>query len=198
MVTINTLDGLAEAVGERTRRRILRSLLEDPTPRTVDEVAAAVGVHRTVAFNHLERLAALGLLATDLRRGLPGKPAKLYRAAGPLDFSAPPRRFAELAGVLAWALAGLETRGQAAARQAGRRLGAQIDCLDDLGADHVVEGRVITARNCVFREACDQARAVICGLHASLLETALNHRRIEPLGPLGSDGCRFVIEENGH
>jgi len=154
-------------------------------------------VHRTVAFNHLERLVGLGLLVTDLRRGLPGKPAKLYRAAGRFDFSHPRRRFAELAPELARALAGLGARGQAAAREAGRRLGAQIECLDDLGAGYAREGRVITAHNCVFREACDEARDVVCTLHAGMLETALSHRCIEPAGPLGSGGCRFVIEENG-
>jgi len=160
-------------------------------------VAASAGVHRTVAFTHLERLAGLGLLATDLRRGLPGKPAKLYRAAGRLDFSHPRRRFDELAPALAKALAGLGVRGRTAAREAGRRLGSQLTCLDDLGADYVQEGGVITARTCVFREACDEARDVVCSLHAGMLETAAHHPHVEPAGPLGSTGCRFLIEEHG-
>ncbi len=160
-------------------------------------MAAAARVHRTVAFNHLERLAGLGFLVSDRRRGLPGKPAKLYQAAGHFDFSHPRRRFAELAPELAGALAGLGPRGQLAAREAGHRLGARIGCLDDLGAAYDRDARQITARNCVFREACDAARDVVCNLHAGMLETALSLRRVEPAGPVGSGGCRFVIKENG-
>jgi predicted ArsR family transcriptional regulator len=190
------LDRLADAVGERTRRRILLAFYDDPSPRTVDEVAATAGVHRTVAFHHLERLAALGYLVTDLRRGLPGKPAKLYRPVGRVDVTHPQRRFAELAALLAAALGGLGRPGQAAAREAGRRFGRDLDSLDYLGADYVVEGALITARNCVFREACDRDREVVCNLHAGLLEGALQPARVEPAGPFGAGGCRFVIKEN--
>jgi predicted ArsR family transcriptional regulator len=190
------LERFADAVGERTRRRILLALYNDPSPRTVDDVAAGAGVHRTVAFNHLERLVALGYLVTDLRRGLPGKPAKLYRAAGRLDVTHPQRRFAELAPLLAGALGGLGAAGKAAARKAGRRFGSRLESLDDMGADYVVEPGLITARNCVFREACDCAREVVCNLHAGLLEGALQHAHVEPAGPLGTGGCRFVIKEN--
>jgi len=161
----------------------------------VDEVAAAAGVHRTVAFNHLERLVGLGLLESDLRRGLPGKPAKLYRGAGHFDFSHPRRRFAELAPELARALRTLGPRGRLAARDAGHRLGAQMGRLDELGARYDREAGVITAHNCVFREACDAAREVVCDLHAGMLETALGLGRVEPTGPFGSAGCRFVIKE---
>src|SRR5437763_800720 len=80
----------------------------------VDGVAAAAGVPRTAAFNHLERLVGLRLLESDLRRGLPGKPAKLYRGAGHFDFSHPRRRFAELAPELARALGRLGPRGRLA------------------------------------------------------------------------------------
>lgn len=159
-------------------------------------MAAGANVHRTVAFNHLERLAQLGFLATELRRGRPGKPAKLYRASGRVELTVPARRFAELARLLAKALATLGSRGQKAARDAGRHFGDGLASLDDLGADYELEGGVITARNCVFREACDAARGIVCNLHAGLLETALRRAPIEPGGTVGSAGCRFVIKEN--
>ncbi len=190
------MERLAEAVGERTRRRILLAFYDEPAPRTVDEVASGAGVHRTVAFNHLERLVALGYLVSDLRRGLPGKPAKLYRAEGRLEITHPQRRFAELAPLLAGALEELGAAGPAAAREAGRRFGGGLESIDELGADYVVEGDMITANNCVFREACDRAREVVCSLHAGLLEVALQHPHVEPAGPLGTSGCRFLIKEN--
>jgi predicted ArsR family transcriptional regulator len=62
---------------------------------TVDEVAQAVGLHRTVAHRHLERLVALGYLTSGQRRGKSGKPAKLYRLADQqIELSYPVRRWA--------------------------------------------------------------------------------------------------------
>jgi predicted ArsR family transcriptional regulator len=52
---------LLRALADSTRRRILTSLQGRTEAVTVDEVAAAQGIHRTVAFEHLELLARLGL-----------------------------------------------------------------------------------------------------------------------------------------
>ena len=86
------VDALALALQDGTRRRILLALLHDGRARTVDEVAALAGVHRTVAFTHLERLVALDLLDKRPRRGRRGKPASLYAVRTPvLALSYPPR-----------------------------------------------------------------------------------------------------------
>src|ERR1700757_4701351 len=82
------------ALRDFTRRDILLRFYSDPRPRSVDDVARSSGIHRSVAFDHLERLVALGYLDVGQRRGLPGKPAKIYRlAAGPVQISHPMRRY---------------------------------------------------------------------------------------------------------
>lgn len=196
---MSEVERVASALRQPTRRAILLALLDDPRPRSVDEVAELAGVHRTVAFQHLERLAGLGYLRSEPRRGLRGKPAKLYRAAAEgLELSHPRRRFAELAGLLAGALEACGEDGLRAAHAAGRSYGAALAAaLPSLGADYVFEESVISARNCVFREACECGRRVVCGLHAGLLEGALAsgglEARVTPRGPDGGRGCTFEL-----
>src|SRR5918911_1006958 len=165
------IDGVVSALGDPTRRRVLLGFYADDRPRTVDEVAAEVAVHRTVAFGHLERLAALGLLASQRRRGFRGKPAKVYQlVAGPLEANHPPRRHTDLAALLATALGRFGREGEAAARAAGggfalRQRGLGLERLEPLGAGYrLLEDRVI-AGNCIFKEACDRQRDVVCSLH---------------------------------
>ncbi len=207
------LDQALAALGDPTRRTILLDFYDDPRDRTVDEVAAAIGVHRTVAFQHLERLLALGYLATNRRRGLRGKPAKVYRLArGPIEVSHPARLHRQLAGLLAQALDRLGTAGRAAGRDAGREYGrslgparpardvlAALVPLAALGGRYVVEpGGVLVAANCVFREACEDSPQVVCGLHAGMLEGVLaaggRPHTVAPLGPRPEKGCAFAVE----
>lgn len=201
------------ALRNPTRRRILLRFYDNPADRTIDEVAAVAGVHRTVAFQHLERLAALGYLATDRRRGHRGKPAKVYRLAhGPIELIHPARLHRQLAGLLARALDRLGGAGRAASRDAGRDFGGSLGArgvargleealvpLATLGGRYVLEPEgVLVAVNCVFREACVGAPQVVCGLHAGLLEGVLAaagqpHIAV-PLGPRPGEGCAFAME----
>ncbi|HEY9289588.1 MAG TPA: helix-turn-helix domain-containing protein [Candidatus Dormibacteraeota bacterium] len=178
------IDRAIGALQDPTRRRILFDFYVHEKAWTVDEVAKAVGVHRTVAHGHLERLAALGYLQVDQRRGRSGKPAKLYRlAASRIEVSYPVRRFARLAALLAESIDSRGPQAIAAARSAGRNygatlvkppadtVGAVLEQLTPLGADYVTVDHEVLARNCIFREACSVASAVVCELHAGLLET---------------------------
>src|ERR1700736_5611815 len=98
---------LIRAPADSTRRRILTSLQARPEAVTVDEGAAAQGIHRTVAFEHLELLARLGRLARVSRGGFRGRPARTYRFPGEAaEVSSPPRQHRLLAGLLAEAIAG--------------------------------------------------------------------------------------------
>jgi predicted ArsR family transcriptional regulator len=114
------------ALRDFTRRDILLRFYSDRKARSVEDVARVAGVHRSVAFDHLERLVALGYLEVERRRGLPGKPAKIYRlTAGPLQISHPMRRYDVLAEALAQALEREEEDGgRRVAAEAGRALGA--------------------------------------------------------------------------
>ena len=205
------LERTLRALGDTTRRTIFLDFLDDPRDRTVDEVAAAAGVHRTVAFNHLERLAELGYLATDRRRGTRGKPAKVYRLrAGAVELSYPARLHRNLASLLASAIGRLGSAGRAASREVGLEFGRSLAGpaegvsealapVEALGGRYVLESPdVLVADNCVFQEACQESRDVVCGLHAAMLEgalTAAGHARdVAPLGPRTGRGCAFALE----
>jgi len=195
---------LLRALADSTRRRILSSLQAQPEAVTVDEVASAQGIHRTVAFDHLELLARLGLLVRGSRSGFPGRPARTYRFGGEAaEVSYPPRQHRLLAGLLAEAIAG-KTKPKRLGEAYGRQLAVgtrseseAIARLEPLGADHQVVGNQIQARNCVFQEACVSAREVVCGVQAGLLQGALaaagSNRDVVPQGPDGGGGCNFEL-----
>jgi predicted ArsR family transcriptional regulator len=204
------IDRAISALQDRTRRRILLDFYVHRREWTVDDVAKAVGVHRTVAHAHLERLVALGYLTSGQRRGKFGKPAKLYRLAGPrIELSFPIRRFARLASALADSLQKRGQDGIREAREAGRFYGQSLATkradsaqvvlrqLSPLGAEYALTDHEVLARNCIFREACAVAEAVVCELHAGLLEGAFQQAglalRTEPLLNYEQNGCRYRL-----
>jgi predicted ArsR family transcriptional regulator len=204
------IDRAISALQDQTRRRILLDFYVHRPEWTVDDVARAVGVHRTVAHAHLERLVALGYLAAGQRRGKSGKPAKLYRLAGEqIDLSFPVRRFARLASLLAATLLKEGPEGIQNAREAGRSYGvtlvtrrahspeAVLRQLAPLGAEYLLKDHEVLARNCIFRETCAVAEDVVCELHAGLLEGAFQQAglamRMEALRNYEENGCRYRV-----
>jgi predicted ArsR family transcriptional regulator len=204
------IDRAISALQDPTRRRILLDFYVHRPQWTVDEVGRAVGVHRTVAHAHLERLVALGYLSAGQRRGRSGKPAKLYRLAGDrIDLSYPVRRFARLAGLLAASLLKQGADGIRDARETGRGYGASLVArradspqavlrqLAPLGAEYALTDHEVLARNCIFREACAVAEEVVCELHAGLLEGAFRQAglalRTEALRNYERNGCRYRV-----
>lgn len=209
--TQSQLDRLVAAAANSTRRAILLALLADRRAYTIDEAAEIAGVHRTIAFGHLERLADLGLLMRSRRRGRRGKPASLYSAAGSsLVASVPQRQFERLATLLAASLNGFAKPGRAAARLAGRTYGESFTAaratsvtsalgpLQALGGAYELEGERIVARNCIFREACSAAPALVCGLHAGIIEGVLHSAGfaadVEATGPMQLGGCGYHMK----
>jgi predicted ArsR family transcriptional regulator len=99
------------SLAEPQRRALYRFVVDRNDAVTKDEAAAAMGVARSVAAFHLERLVADGLLTTEFRRlsgrqgpGA-GRPAKLYRRAeGEMSVSLPARQYDLAAGLLAAAV----------------------------------------------------------------------------------------------
>ena len=99
------------SLAEPQRRALYRYVVSRDASVSKDEAAAAMGVARSVAAFHLDRLVADGLLTTEFRRlsgrqgpGA-GRPAKLYRRAeGDLSVSLPARQYDLAAGLLAAAV----------------------------------------------------------------------------------------------
>ena len=196
------------ALRDFTRRDILLRFYTDRKPRSVEDVARDSGVHRSVAFDHLERLVALGYLQVDRRRGLPGKPAKIYRLnAGPVQISHPMRRYDILAEALARFMSSAEGAGRQAMRTAGRSMGrglsrahvtslpAALEPLVEMGGSYDVgrAGRIVCT-NCLFFEVC-RREPTICDFHAGVIE-GLTGRDEEPpgiqsLGFHGPSGCAY-------
>jgi predicted ArsR family transcriptional regulator len=207
------IDRTVSALQDPTRRRILLDFYVHQPEWTTADVAAAVGVHRTVAHAHLERLVALGYLISSQRRGAAGKPAKLYRLTErQIELSYPTRRFARLAALLAQALRE-SPDGIGAARESGRGHGASLVTgpahlpesvlreLIPLGAEYVVSDGDVVARNCIFRQACEQARDIVCELHAGILEGAFRKAgldlRTEAYRNYEEKGCAYRVLTGG-
>lgn len=198
------------ALRDFTRRDILLRFFADRNPRSVEDVAREVGVHRSVAFEHLERLVALGYLETAQRRGLPGKPAKIYKLiGGPVQISHPMRRYDVVAESLALAFGDLGEIGSHAVRRAGKMLGqsmqvrdaqSTLDALEpmlEMGAEYEQRnGDILNCRNCLFAEVCRRA-PVICRFHAGIIEGLLGHTdppiAVKVLGFRDPYGCAYML-----
>ena len=133
------------SLAEPQRRALYQFVVDKDGAVSKDEAAASMGVARSVAAFHLERLVADGLLTTEFRRQNgrqgpgAGRPAKLYRRAErEVSVSLPARHYDLAAGLLAAAVGEamkLDTPvGDALTRVAaarGRELGELIR--DDAG-----------------------------------------------------------------
>src|SRR5690554_2173224 len=83
------------ALASVSRVAILRLVRSAPPGLTTDEVATAMGLHRSTTRAHLDRLVVAGLLVRERGpAGTPGRPAWRYRPAAPDPAPAPYRALA--------------------------------------------------------------------------------------------------------
>ena len=125
------------ALEDPVRRDLYFHVAGEPGDVSRDQAAQAVGITRSLAAFHLDRLVGAGLLETTFRRLTDrtgpgaGRPSKLYRRSSrQIDVTLPERRY-ELAGQLMvralqeGASDDALDRLRAAAREWGERLGAE-------------------------------------------------------------------------
>ncbi|MBY0288985.1 MAG: helix-turn-helix domain-containing protein [Mycobacteriaceae bacterium] len=171
------------------RRRLYRHVADADVPVSRDDAATTVGIGRTLAAYHLDKLADAGLLDIHYQRpcgrGGPGagRPAKMYtRATGEISVSVPPRDYLLLAQLLVESLefdAGVRTVVNDAAFDAGRRAGDAsgrdiIEALHSCGYQpRVVDDGRIELRNCPFHVVAQDHTEVVCGLNLRLVEGVL-------------------------
>jgi predicted ArsR family transcriptional regulator len=178
---LDDLDALA-SLADRVRRQAYRVVADGVTPVWRDEVAEALGVGRTLAAFHLDKLVAAGLLETSYARRSgksgpgAGRPAKLYHvAAAEHAVSVPPRAYRTAAELLAEALeqAGAENVLYQVAQQHGRRAAAGADVtrlLTEQGYAPSPDGPDrIELRNCPFHRLAEQFPPVICGMNLAMI-----------------------------
>lgn len=185
------------ALAEPTRRRLYEHVVRQPEPVGRDEAAAAVGLPRTTAAFHLDRLVADGLLDAVFERRTgrsgpgAGRPAKLYRRSGcQVAVSLPGRRY-DLAGrLLAEAFEEAERTGVAPrdalarrAHRAGRELAATahrggrdavLRVLEEHGFEPRAEDGAVTLGNCPFHELARDHAQLVCGMNLRLIEGLLD------------------------
>jgi len=189
--------GTVSLLAEPVRRRLYERVAGCARPTGRDELAAAVGIGRSLAAYHLDKLAAHGLLEVEYGRpsgrGGPGagRPAKLYRRAErEFGVRVPARDYRLLADLLAEVVAagGTESRvrGEHAARERGRSWGRSAGpagdapravlerLLRERGYEPVgSETGELRLRNCPFDAVAARRRELVCGLNLALLEGML-------------------------
>ena len=178
---LHDLDALA-SLTDRVRRQAYRVVADGTGPVGRDEVADALGVGRTLAAFHLDKLVAAGLLEVSYARRSgktgpgAGRPAKLYHlAAAEHAVSVPPRAYRTAAELLAEALeqAGAEETLYRVAREHGRRTPPRagvIEVLTGQGYAPVsAEPDRIELRNCPFHRLAERFPPVICGMNLAMI-----------------------------
>ncbi|HEY5335599.1 MAG TPA: transcriptional regulator, partial [Mycobacteriales bacterium] len=176
-----------------------------------DAAADQLGVARSVAAFHLDKLIGAGLLEARYERTSgrtgpgAGRTAKLYgRSAREVAFSLPPRRYDLVGGLLADAVAqassGSGNAGEAlteVARDAGVRIGraaaeergrsarrtALVRVLTDNGYLPRNHGREIELGNCPFHSLAERHPELVCRMNVDLLS-----------GVLDGLGCADVLQ----
>ncbi|HKE52013.1 MAG TPA: helix-turn-helix domain-containing protein [Actinomycetes bacterium] len=128
------------ALDEPTRARLYQWVVEAGEPVSRDQAAAALGIARSVAAFHLDKLVDAGLLETEFRRLTgrrgpgAGRPAKLYRRSSrELQVSLPERRYDVAGRVLAdavWSASSqdvpIDEAVATSARDLGRSLASRV------------------------------------------------------------------------
>lgn len=187
------------ALDQPLRHRLYALLAERREWVGRDEAAEALGLPRSVAAFHLDKLAGAGLL--DVRyerpagRGGPGagRPAKQYRRSGrEVSVSLPERRYDLAGAVLADAVAAAiasgrpvadalaetaRANGRAAAEALGAVAGrgragalrAAVTALRELGYEPREQGGEVLLDNCPFHALAERHRALVCGMNQHLL-----------------------------
>ena len=186
------------------RRRLYDYVTAQADGVSRSEAAQAVGVQRTLAAFHLDRLAEAGLVEVTFRRPAgrsgpgAGRPAKLYRrSAAEHQVSVPPRDYRGAAELLAEVVdvTGAEPELQRSARSRGAAAGraARRQAPDASGADLVLgalsaqgyqpyqEQAEVRLRNCPFHVLASKYPPLICGMNLALLEGLLEGAAVTSL-----------------
>lgn len=174
-------------------RRDLYLLTLAPEGVTADRGADRLGISRSTAVHHLERLLDEGLVEASFERLTgrsgpgAGRPAKIYRGADrEVDVTIPPRQYRLAADLLARAVAasGMTTEALVGiARAAGQDIGTRaadrsagavgnrdaVALLRERGAmpERLDDGTVVL-RNCPFKGLVAGNEEVVCAMHEAL------------------------------
>jgi predicted ArsR family transcriptional regulator len=200
------------ALDEPIRRALFEHVSRSDAPVSRDDAAQVLGLARSTAAFHLDRLADEGLLAVQFKRLTgrtgpgAGRPSKLYtRAAGEVAVTVPERRYDFAAQLLVTAIEESTRTGEPAgetllriAGDTGRALGASAGSLEQVLENHGFEPRPdgdggIALGNCPFHRLAQQHTETVCQLNLELLrgvaEGSNDRRYTLVLGPEAGRCC---------
>lgn len=214
-------DGLATqlarvcSLDDTTRRRLYDFVATQPEPVTRDAVSAALGIERSLAAYHLDKLVEHGLLTASFarpegRRGPgAGRPAKHYaRAETEVQVSVPPRDYRLVADLMAQAVdaddAGVVRRAlERAAHEHGRRVASDADdtmtVLRRQGYEPDATNGVVRLRNCPFHKVAQAHVELVCGMNLELVRGVLAEAGGDPdsarLEPTPGNCCVVLVRD---
>jgi predicted ArsR family transcriptional regulator len=174
------------------RRRLFEYVRDRAEPVGREEAAEAVGIGRSLAAYHLDKLADRGLLRTEFQRPPgrtgpgAGRPAKLYATVEKEVAVTVPARDYEFAARLmadaaeADSTGGAETALHRVAREQGRESGRPLAdndleaALRERGYEpYRDEDGAIRLRNCPFHRLAQEHRDLVCGMNHAFLQGLL-------------------------
>jgi predicted ArsR family transcriptional regulator len=181
-------------LGEPVRRRLYEWVVERGQPVGRDEAARSLGITRSLATFHLDRLAEAGLLDSGYQRLTgrsgpgAGRPARVYwRANRDFAVSLPERRYERVADMFATALERIgggappdalrnaahergEDLGRGAAHGAGGRK-RLLRVLEQGGYEpQPDDSGTVRLRNCPFDALVEHHRPLVCGTNLAFAE----------------------------
>jgi predicted ArsR family transcriptional regulator len=184
--------GPLAALAEPVRRRLYEFVVATGSPVDRDAAAEGVGIARSLAAFHLDRLVAAGLLDVAYRRRSgrtgpgAGRPAKFYLRPPGREFgvSLPPRAYGLAAEVLAegverspeaarGVLAAARARGEhlAATLAGGGGREALLEVLAVQGYEPFTDADgTVRLRNCPFHALVGRHRELTCSMNLELLD----------------------------
>lgn len=203
-------------------RRDLYRYVADHTEVSRDQVAEAMGISRTLAAFHLDKLVEDGLLEVAFRRLTgrsgpgAGRPSKLYRrSALQLQVTLPPRSYELAARLLAEAVAEADSpQVERVLDRAARRFGEDVGAQERAGSEEAGDAiqtvlqrcgyeptrrqdGAICLRNCPFHVLAQEHQSLVCGMNLSLLEgmvEGLGAPNVEPVLAPQPGMCCVVLK----
>ena len=197
---------VAAVLADPIRRTLYDWIRRAPEPVTTDQAAAALGLARSTAGFHLDRLVRDGALTVEHRKAEgragpgSGRPAKFYApAAGELSVSLPPRDYELVGDLLASGVEAALDSGRPVgealrdvARARGRELGAEAGTLEaalrETGYEPVPDGNGYEFANCPFHRLARAHTGLVCSLNGALLNgvlegCAVDGLEVQPVAP---------------
>jgi predicted ArsR family transcriptional regulator len=189
--------GAVAALDDPVRRRIYFMVTDRGDEVTRDQAAAAIGISRSLAAFHLDRLVRDGLLTPSYRRVSgksgpgAGRPSKLYRRSErQVQIMLPQRQYELAARILAGALETDEPKRalDSVARETGRLIGRQangarstrarrggqvkatVPVLRECGYEpYIAANGALRLRNCPFHGLAGTHRELVCRMNHELV-----------------------------